>query len=500
MFGNREIDLKRMILSVLLKWRIIVLAAVALAVVVPLCKYVKDARTINNSAAEKTVEVSDNNRELDDEPNVILLANLFKDFNFISNSVSKINDLDINPSNIEYAYALYYIKNYEKDTENNQMCKLEYGTDDTQNLVLVPDDMVMLYTNAIHRDEFVNSLLEASKSNVKSTSYKKYIVVESADNALCVKVPVLADMDRDKLLSELEKLIELNIEGYQQAKEHSLELMSEGFTIEENKDLLDDYYKWLYKQSVVGTNITSVEKSMTDAQIARAKEIAFGESDQKAKDSEGDADALTDGSVGDDQVVTDVKRVAKARFSTKFMLAGAVAGAFIMFCWYCIIYILSGKLSSLTEITKQAKLVLFETLEVPSAKKPFNVIDDMIRYYLNNNKRKLTKEQQIKAIVSSISLFAQQNDVKSVCMSSSLFGKDNDAIMKEIVDAVAADGISVRFVDDIAYDKDALRKSADSDGLILIEHIGQSLLSEIEKELNTAGEYKVRVLGAVVLE
>ena len=143
---------------------------------------------------------------------------------------------------------------------------------------------------------------------------------------------------------------------------------------------------------------------------------------------------------------------------------------------------------------------MFETIEVPVQKKPFDKVDDLLRYYLHNNKRKLSKDQQINAIVSAITLFVEQNDINTICMSSSLFGNAEDKLMREIVDAVGKDGISVTFVDDIAYDKEALRKGADSDGLIIIERIGQSLLSEIEKELITANEYRVRVLGAVILE
>ena len=103
-------------------------------------------------------------------------------------------------------------------------------------------------------------------------------------------------------------------------------------------------------------------------------------------------------------------------------------------------------------------------------------------------------------VASSISLFSEQNDTKEICLSSSLFEKLKDDALKGIARAIEDKKITVKVVDDIAYDQEALETCSKADGVILIEQVGLSLLSEIEKEIKMAGEYQIRILGAVVLD
>ncbi len=476
MFDEREISIKNMVISALLKWRMIIVVAVLFAVAVPLVKYGLDQRK-NAQEVERVIMAEDIY-----DANVGALADLYEQYNALNEQLNQYVRAGIDPSAVKYAYIQYYIEPDQVATNGDASDTLLLKMADKLNAN--SDDTATLYQYYLQSDEFVRPLMETVGIQEEAAFRQAYQVTVLGHN-LRVKMPYTDEVDVDLMISTAENLIDGKKSEFQIAEKHTLKLISTGRNVERNTTLSTDQYNLTYQRYNINRWIVQVQNEMTPDQISYAQKIADGTI------KEGDDMPVSVLSSGEEEEVT---------IQIKFVIIGAFLGFFLMFAWYAAKYAMSGKLASMEEISGMAKVRVFETLELPRKKKVLHGLDDKLIYLLHNNKRKLNEDQQIAAIVSAISLYAEQNEIKTVCLTSTRYGKLNEDVMTKIVDSLAKEHLEVKLVDDVAYDKDALRACVAADGVVLVEQVGRSVLSEIEKLLKSANEYKINVIGSIVLE
>ncbi len=477
MYEEREISIKNMLINALLKWRMIIAVALVFAVAIPLAKYAMDQKKVQQ-AAERVIVAQDV-----EDANVGALADLYAQYNSLNEQLNQYSKAGIDPACVKYAYIQYYIAPSE----------VASGTDVTDTLLLKmaermntsEDDLANLYRNYLLSDEFVRPLME-SVGIEQENMFRQFLNVTAVGHNVRILMPYTEAVDVDLMISTAENLVSGKVKDFQIAGEHELKTISSGRTEEKKAELITEQYTLTYERYNINRWMVQVQNEMTEDQIAYAKQIAEGNI------AEGDDLPVSMLSVGDEEQEVSIQ--------IKYVIIGAFLGFFLMLVWYSARYAMSGKLDAPETMTALAKLRVFETVELPRKKRICHGIDDKLLYLLHSNKRKLTQEQQIAAIVSAISLYAEQNNLKKLCLTSTRYGKLSEDVVDGITKALAGEHLDVTVVDDVAYDKTALRACVAADGVVLVEQVGRSVLSEIEKLLKSANEYKINVIGSIVLE
>ena len=413
----------------------------------------------------------------DKEENVMTLVDLYGLFHIVNDSLRDYDVLGEDLTNVHWIKLQYFIvvnSNDYNGLEANE--KLLARLSDS--MLSEPEDIARLYSGYISSAEFINQILDGS--SITEPVCRQYLKTTVNGHNLTVSLAVLGDMDETKIREKAKELIASQSDRFQFAGEHELKLVSDHTTTQIATDALEEKNAIVAQMYSINNQIANVEKNSSENDIAYAKAVI----DEKIE-------------MGD--TLVQVTKPQKKRSIKLYVVLGFLLGGFLMCFYYACRYALSSKLQEAGELQQASKIPLLETVEDPSKRKRYG-IDKVFTYWLHSNKRKLTTEQQVAAVVSAISLYCEQNDIKSLCFTSSLFGNLNEEVISFILNGLKLENITGELVDDISYDKKALRACAEAGGTVLIEQVDRSLLGEIEKEIKTANEYQVNIIGSVIFE
>lgn len=189
--------------------------------------------------------------------------------------------------------------------------------------------------------------------------------------------------------------------------------------------------------------------------------------------------------VAKQEIVSNAIANTKANLSAKYVLLGFVLGGFIGCAIVGVKYIFSNRLLNTDEMKNRFGGMIFGALVVKN---------------MSNRKKTIpTTEEQLENIATRIELYCKQNEITKVALLSSDISAMNDEYVKTITDKVIASGVEVVNLGNIHEKSDALRSCIEIGKAIVLEGVGISKYKEIENLIVTANEYKVDLLGSVVL-
>lgn len=474
MFDVKEISLKNMGLYALSYWRTIIITALVFAVLFPVMMFVRglsktDHATFTSDDKSEQLSVS---AQLE---SVKAVADAYRQSDQIEELIRQIDTLEISRGTLKSVYLNYYIDLHGEE-------------------VPVAASIEPLYSSFINSDKFIEPLIDLVGVNIDPAVYRKYISVSVKNSSLIVLLPCLENTDEENCLLSIDEMIQEQTNDYQSTVKFDLKLVDMGSREDKNAGLMQELNEYDSRKNNLNSTIAGYTKSMTDEQINLARKLANNEmSEDEIKK------LLTDQTNENNEANDSSVNSFGYKEIIKYSLSGATIGALIMMAILCSYYILSDRLHSVKELTKRAQIRVLGTIDVPNPRHS-NRLDNLIRAYLSSNRRKLRRDQQIEAVLSSVSLVVKQNGLTKVCFISSLFDRYEEGLFKDIAQLFHQKGLDVEFLDDIVYNKNSLLTCADSDGLIFVEQLWRSRLSDIENEIITARGYDISVLGAVVIE
>lgn len=215
--------------------------------------------------------------------------------------------------------------------------------------------------------------------------------------------------------------------------------------------------------------------------------------------------------LGITDIVSGQKNATKAlrkHVSLKFVALGTLAGAFLACMWYAAVYVISGTLRIESDLSDIFKLSIYGKIKPQKGngkKKIFAGIDNFIERLFNKNKPAFTEEESLDIVCSGIGASAKKNDTKKLFVTSADSGEYSEEYLEKIVDSLRRgkylpEGCAVETGKNVVFDPRALEKMVQSDGVVLVEKIGESRYENINNELETIKKYGIEILGAVVLE
>ena len=467
MFEEKEIRFRNLILKILLKWKVILLVSLIFAAAVPAFKYVRDKQK-----NEKNSKLMYDKREY-----AMSLSDLYRQLDAVDSSLKRYDAIGDTMEQVHFIQLQYFV-NVKTDDIDKLSASDQVLAKIAQSVNAAQDDITRMYAGYVTSAEFINNVLEGS--TVEEQQFRAFMKTNVYGHNLILRFALIGDMEESVVRDRAKDLIEAQSDRFQFAGAHEIKLVAQHMTTEAAVEIYDGMYNATHQVYSIGLWVGNIEKNASENDIAYARAVADGK-----------------GEFG--KPITVAGSGKKLGFSKKFAVVGFVLGLFLMCFYYACYFALSGRLQDTDELSKAAGLHLFETVEAASKKKRHG-IDKKLTYLLHNNKRKLSLEQQVKAVVSAVSLFCEQNGLKTITLTSSMYGELDEETMSFLVNGLRLEGLKAEYVDDIAYDKNALRACADADGTVLIEQIGSSVLTEIEKEILSAREYKVNMIGSVIFE
>ena len=137
-----------------------------------------------------------------------------------------------------------------------------------------------------------------------------------------------------------------------------------------------------------------------------------------------------------------------------------------------------------------------------TVKEPSFVIDKLI-YRLKHHAvgKVLPVEDSLELIASVISVNAKNGEINEVAFAGYEFKKKAYEYCEKLV-AILKDshGLDSKIIGDIVYNKDDVETLADEKGIVLIETVGASAYSDIQREMQLINQLSINVIGGVIVE
>ena len=186
--------------------------------------------------------------------------------------------------------------------------------------------------------------------------------------------------------------------------------------------------------------------------------------------------------------------------STKMVVIGAVAFAFIYCMIWALKYIFGGNIKISDDLHQLINADLIGN--IITVKEPSFVIDKLI-YRLKHHAvgKVLPVEDSLELIASVISVNAKNGEINEVAFAGCALKKKAYEYCEKLA-AILKDshGINSKILGDIVYNKDDVETLADEKSIVLIETAGTSAYLDIQKEMQLINQLSINVIGGVIIE
>ena len=196
------------------------------------------------------------------------------------------------------------------------------------------------------------------------------------------------------------------------------------------------------------------------------------------------------------------KNVAtSASVSVKYIVLGAFAGAFLACVWIALRYILGNKLKNTAEMEELYGLRIFGELEQKEGKKKrfLAVIDREIDKLCK--KEVWTLEEQKKLILTNLTVSCKKEGITKLFVTTSLHLTEME---KQLIESVTKElknvGIEVVFGENILRNAKSFEQMSEVGTVILVEKVGHTSYSNLEKELTLCMQQKAVVFGVISVQ
>lgn len=454
---EQEIDLKDLLFTLLYRWRPILLVAVALGLVLGSYKVVKGLQSQQDAAL--LVESREKYEE-DKSAYEKGIAAYEKNMETVKEAVKELERY------MEES-VLMKIDPYAKPVASAdllfQMEESAKAADSTGTDVDPADSLVKLYRSSLFRQMDWEGLED--ELGVEQI-YLRELLSVSGDydsNTLTVSATYLDAASAEKLL---ETFLD-NIDACQK----SLAPVVGAHTV----DVVDRSVDTVLDMSLIDAKknnsdkILSYQSSLTNLEKSR------------------------DGLV-EPELPEELSKRKVAMSGIKYALIGGIGGAFLMAFYFCMIYVLCGRLHTDEELKDQFRIKILGVFGTPEKTGPFSSVDRLLER-LEGRSVRPAEDAVLDRIALNIANYA--GDAKEILLTGTI----PEETLKELADKLAGRLPQIRLSvgADMNKTSDTLRLLAACDAVVLAEQRGTSKCREILQEKEAADTLKKPILGCMVL-
>ena len=446
---EQEIDLKDLLFAMLYKWRLILVVALALGIVLGGFKAFSTYMSQNDPAVlaekeeeyQKDLEIYEKNKSTSERE----IDNLLKDIAEQQTYLEKSVRMNMSPYDVWEAKADLFVK-----------------TD----YVIMPD---MVYQNV----DYTDTILQAYQSALTNTEFLQKVAKKIGTEPRYLKELIEIQVN-EKILS-----IKVNYTDEKSVKEVMQYILS---GVDETKAKIESTIG-VHAISIVDESIGSkVDLELADAQKTESTRLVDLNTGLEEKQ-----DAL-------DQLEEPKKVVDSAsaaiRSGIKYGVIGFVAGGFLVAFVVCMLFVMSDVLYAAKDLRNRYKLRVLGTLPAKKA----GGIDASLRKMEGRASEEDDKTYGL--IAANVRSF--MGDAGKIlvagCASADAFNRVAEKLVAELGDCQVVKG------GNLLEDAEALEKLSDADAVVFVEECKVSKYNQVELELEKAKDLQKEVLGCVVLE
>lgn len=497
-YKEREINIIDMLYSILLRWRYMVVWAILLAVMVGGYGYYK---SVQDTRAKKNLSKHAQGQK----EAVIDMEEAFDD--------AKAADLkQIASTMVEYQRMYNIQAEYNK---NSFLMQLDANMVDTLRLQYYIDNHFELEYPVIGKNNNINAIVQAYQTALADESiyqemgeaiggqgpyYKELITVETDLSVFGVFTVNIYGCDKAVVQTIANILKDAVAQKQTDAAEvfgiHDITLINETYAVEADMEVLEKQQRNL--QSLVSLNhsMESLISNLSEDELAYLNMLLDKEMSGVYDKGEVEGDET--------QETPETEMIEEpARVNVKYIALGAAMGIFIVCCFGAVQYILNNKLRSEDEVERYYEVPVlgsFQAYETLEQKKFLGGIDRWIVSCRERGKRQFSEDAALQMIGAEIRIASEKNKMRAIYVTGCIMTELENAFVEQLQQLLLEKDIVLKRGDNVIYNPDSLIDMAASDGVILVERVGQSVHSEIEKELNICYSQGVTVIGAVVIK
>lgn len=474
---EREISLSNLFWKLLLGWRRWLAAAIIFAILIATFDYVRDSAAYKNAMSQQekiqqgqideTISLTVEEQEEVDTVKE-LQKTIAKTKEYMDNSIR----MNLNPYEEKVLVLQYYVDseytfNYTQENENDYT-----------------DEVLASYCNYVTSGAMVTEICNQAELEISEAYLQE--LISSSSNADTFQIIVI--FNETEMLEQLSNVIQTVVENQtsdiaKQIGSHSLKLLSINIKTQADTSLATQQKTQSDALSAYRTQLTSLKDALTEAQLTVLNmEIQQEEAEEGA------------------EIETDVVVPVSPSFSVKMLILGFIVGVFLACVWIVLEVLFTSKIQEAKELSDLFGVRMIGELHSENPKKKFlGIIDSVILKMKNRNKKQLTREQQFKIICSNIEIACKKVGVDKVYLTGSEIEKLDSQWISEIKELLAAAGITAANGENISYDAKSLKEMAETGYVVFMEQVGISLYNEVEKEVRTARENSVEIVGSIVI-
>lgn len=447
---EQEIDLKDLLFAVLHRWKMILLAAVVLAVVLGGYKGFSTYRVQNDSAvrtaAQEQYQVDLESYEaklaLYEHEIAKLEADVAGQQEYLEESVL----MNIGAYNVGEAKANLFVKADTVVELGDKSFSLTYA-----------DTVAEAYKVSLESTQFLQQIAETT--GIELRYLRELVSVSMANDVVAIQV-------KHESQEEAKAILDAVLAGVESAREKI--------------------------QDTIGAHSVSVANEsvgyMVDLNLANSQKAAsdrLADLNKRLDAKKGEMKALKE------PVLAQPSMSGVAKAGVKFAVVGGVLGAFAVVFGVCVVFLLSGKVHSAGELKSRFRVKILGVM-------PSGDHVGAVDAWLNRLEGRAQGAPEEKYVLMAAEIQNHVERAKTVLV----VGSAGDEKLQQVAEKLRKqlDDIAVVVGCDLLQNVDSLRKLAEVDCVILVEQCNVSSYGEIELMLEKAVELKKEVLGCVVFE
>jgi capsular polysaccharide biosynthesis protein len=453
---EQEIDLKDLMFRVFRKWRLIILIAFLLAILLGGYKSVKEL--INQSDEEYIAELKEQ-YQADEAKYEQLKESYERDIeNFTANIANqekyKENSilLKVDPYNKGTASADIFVKMAEVPNVN--------GT--TVTSIDPADSVVKAYASAVQQGGGVEEA--SSKMRIDLVYLKELINVTIDYDSNMINVSI-SYTDKEGAGEILEVILDNLNTMYPVIQEnlgqHSFAVMNQDIGVTTDQELANDQKQNIVDLEATNKNLEDTEKALNTL-VEPVKPVALS-------------------------------RLSVLKMGVKYGILGGLVGAFLTAFGVCVVFIMNGRVNSNDDLKKSFGLKYLGGFSEASNTKRNSAVDMWLDKLEG---REIVSDDSVYDIITA-SLLGMLDIGESVFLTGLLM-ENRLAELNEKISEKSSE-LNVGFGTDLLHNAQTLQNLQHYDKVILVEVRGQSKIRDIVKEIETVHNMKKQVMGYIIL-
>lgn len=491
---ERTIRIKDLIGYILKRWRLLLICMIIFAILLNGYSCLKSYQAISEAKNQDREEVDFSQYENKlSEKEILEVENAVESYRMYEQSYEDYKEYNItsikmqlNANAVSTQKMIYQITSNQKDVVNisdalvevipsDEICK--NILDETQWDIDVSYVKELINVTNTHMDTFA-----VSDQNV--TDIVQNNVEE--DTPVLITITILADsQDNCEVIRNLmEKEVNTAVASLQeQFGQFNVEKISDIYGVEANKDLLREQQSSINEMNNSNNSMHTLENNLTD--------------DQKSYFS-----ALVNEQASEEESNISQTEIPNMQYiNVKYIIVGAALGI-ILCCFYAICrFFLDRHLLSPNYVFDDLKSeVLLVYSGTQGAKKKNNLIDKWLEKIFHEDVGLYTGNEKLHMLCAEIQIAEEKNSLNKIHISSSIENEKIKDFISEFSECLEKKNLEFSTGASIVSDTDSLEKFAVADGVIFVEQMNKSLVSEMNQELNLCNKYSVKNLGFILID